>query len=162
MPENSNGSYPIPAPSPTGQTLPDLGTLKTGSYTVTLNSLRRVGPQLGILTATVYQLEGVLDFDGLQEPGYDYLKNVEKRFETDGTVDSTGEFSAVTLTAPGSSRIYLPVRDENDRCLCTSYLDVENKIPTGVFVYMTLPEQASAVDITINGVGQFTDVKIAL
>lgn len=136
--------------------LPDLGTVKGQGYTVTLNALHRSGPQSGLLSATVTSEAGGA-FNDFTEPGYGTLFDPT----TKKALGDAYDFSAVTLAVKGDPAIYQAMRDDQQRCACSSgLLSVPAGQPVGVYAYVTLPENADSVTVTVKGLTPFADVKV--
>jgi len=73
-----------------------------------------------------------------------------------------GDFSAVTLAKPGDTETtYLPVRDADGRCLCSSVRPGFDGKPIPVSIVVSAPKDLTVVDLTVGPVGTFTGVKIA-
>ncbi len=148
-------AYPVPARA-TPAPLPDLGTAQGLGYTVTLNTLRRSGPRSGLLSATVTSKDGG-SFDDFTEPGYGTIYDPLTKKPIGGAYD----FSAVTLAVKGDPTIYQVLRDEQQRCACsTGLLSVPKAEPFGVYAYVTLPEDADIVTVAVKGLAPFMDVKV--
>ena len=73
-----------------------------------------------------------------------------------------GDFSAVTVAKPGdATTTYLPVRDPEGRCLCSSVRPGFDGKPIPVSVVVSAPKDLTEVDLTVSPVGTFTGVKIS-
>jgi hypothetical protein len=154
-PGSSATAFPVPA-SASPAPLPSLGSREGQGYTVTLNSLQRVGPQSGLLTATVTSTRSRA-FDEFTEPGYLTVLDPVTRKPLGNAYD----FSAVTLSTPGDDAVYKVLRDEDQRCACTTgLLSVPANQPFGVYAYVTLPERAAKVTVTVKGLAPFRDVPV--
>lgn len=155
-PDASATAYPVPADAQP-QALPSLGTREGDGYTVTINSLQRVGPQAGLLTATITaQRSGPMQ--AFTEPGYNVLLDPQTKKPLGGTYD----FSAVTVATKGDPTVYQVMRDEQQRCACTTgMLSVQAGVPFGVYAYVTLPKVADAVTVVVKGLAPFADVTVA-
>lgn len=148
-------SFPVPADA-TAAPLPDLGTATGQGVTLTINSLQRSGPQSALLSATVTNPTGT-DFDDFTEPGYGTLLDPTTKKPLGGAYD----FSAVTLAVKGDQTVYQVMRDEQQRCACSAGLFLMPKgQPFSVWAYLTLPENADTVTITVKGLAPFANVKV--
>jgi hypothetical protein len=149
-------AYPVPADAKP-QALPSLGTREGDGYTVTINSLQRVGPQAGLLTATI-TADRSGPMQAFTEPGYNVLLDPQTKKPLGGTYD----FSAVTVATKGDAAVYQVMRDEQQRCACTTgMLSVQADVPFGVYAYVTLPKDADTVTVSVKGLPPFTDVPVA-
>jgi hypothetical protein len=149
-------AYPVAADAKP-QALPSLGTRQGDGYTVTINSLQRVGPQAGLLTATVTAASSG-PMQAFTEPGYNVLLDPQTKKPLGGTYD----FSAVTVAAKGDPTVYQVMRDEQQRCACTTgMLSVQANVPFGVYAYVTLPMDADTVTVSVKGLAPFADIKVA-
>jgi hypothetical protein len=77
---------------------------------------------------------------------------------TDGL---NGEFSAVSLSVAGDPTTYLPVRDQDNLCLCTRLGPVSVKGATPVYVVMSAPKGASTVTVAVSGAGTFPGLTVS-
>ena len=146
-------AYPV-AGEATPAPVPDLETIATGEWTLTLNGVDRVSDQALLVTATMTS-NGPGVFRGFEEPGYSLRMNDE------GKLDNTYEFSAITLTAGAGPAVYQVMRDANGICACSQgVLDIEPGQPTAVFAYVTAPAEATTVDVTVAGIGTFTGLEV--
>lgn len=146
-------AYPVPA-DVQAEPLPDLGTVASGEWSMTLNGLTRSGEQGALLTATLTPVTATA-FDGLAEPGYANIENAEGRLER------TREFSAVTLTVDGDPAIYQVMRDESGACACyQGSFELTPEVPIGVYAYVTVPADATTVDVTVAGIGTVEGVEV--
>jgi hypothetical protein len=149
-------AYPVPADAKP-QALPTLGTQQGDGYTVTINSLQRVGPQAGLLTATVTAASSG-PMQAFTEPGYNVLLDPQTKKPLGGAYD----FSAVTVAATGDATVYQVMRDEQQRCACTTgMLSVQANVPFGVYAYVTLPKDADTVTVSVKGLPPFTNITVA-
>ena len=148
-------SFPVPADA-TAVPLPDLGTATGQGVTLTINALQRSGSQSALLSATVTNPTGT-DFKDFTEPGYGTLLDPTTKKPLGGAYD----FSAVTLAVKGDQSVYQVMRDEQQRCACSAglFLMPEGK-PFSVWAYLTLPENADTVTITVKGLAPFVNVKV--
>lgn len=146
-------TYPVPA-EVSAEPLPDLGTLETGEWTLTLNGASRVGDQALAVTGTLTS-NGPTVFAGFEEPGFSLR-------ETDGgKLENTYEFSAVTVSVEGDPAVYQVMRDADGLCACTQgVLEAQPDAPMAVYAYVTAPADATTVDVTVAGIGTFEDVEV--
>lgn len=145
-------AYPV-APVASSSPLPALGTVKSALGTFTLTAVRRASPGLVSVEGTLTPRNSVLN--GLEEPGFGLRKN-----PSTGKLDTTYEFSAVTLTVPGDAKVYLPARTSDGRCVCTAGLVTVPAGPLAVYTYVTAPAAATRATITVRGLGAVHDVAI--
>ncbi|HET9655863.1 MAG TPA: hypothetical protein VFP72_10950 [Kineosporiaceae bacterium] len=147
-------AYPAPA-SASPQPLPSLGSRTNGRWTVVLNGVRKSGANSAVVTATISNVSGENQiFRDFEEPGYAVRT-------AGGKWDFTYEFSAVTLTVPGSPTLYLAMRDGAGVCACTrGVMGLDKGMSRGVYTYVTLPPVATTVTVTIAGYPPFTDVPV--
>jgi hypothetical protein len=147
-------AFPIPG-SPRPEPVPVLKTVRGGDWQLTLNRVSRVSAESVLVEATITTTRSREVFANFEEAGF----AVRKR--EDGKFGNTYEFSAVTLTAPGDARQYLPMRDENGICACTygfvASVDPGQTLP--VYVYMTAPT-SDTVTITVRGFPALTGVRV--
>jgi hypothetical protein len=152
QPGTAASSYPVPA-SVTASPLPDLGTRKAGVLTLTLNAVRRVSPEAVVVEGTLTAASNTPLFD-LAEPGFRVRQVADE-------LPFTYEFSAINLTTAGNTTVYLPLRDDKGFCACTQgiqFLDGGKSI--GVYTYVTAPEGATTVSITVAMFAPFLDVQV--
>lgn len=72
-----------------------------------------------------------------------------------------GDFSRVVLTMPGdASTEYLPVRDADGACLCSSLRPGMDAWELPVSVVMSAPKDAAAVDVRTERFGTFSNVPV--
>jgi hypothetical protein len=148
---------PVAAPRATAAPLPVLATRSgDNGWSLSITAVRRSGDRIVV--------EGVLDGSrsdqnllGFTEPGFGTLKDASGQ-----TTDPiNGEFSGVSLTVPGDPTVYLPVRDDDNLCLCTRMSsNVFDREAIPVFVYLSAPSGATTVDVAVNAIGTFTGLKV--
>ena len=148
-------AFPV-ANGASAEELPSLGTRTGLGYTLTLNTVQRVGPQTGLVTATLTPKESSVG-QAFTEPGFTTYPNPEtKKLETNY------DFSAVTVTAKGDPNLYQVMRDDQQACACTKgMLTLKGGVPIGVYAYVTLPQSADTVNVTVRGMAPFTNVKVS-
>jgi hypothetical protein len=148
-------AYPAPAGA-TAQALPSLGSRNNGPWTIVLNGVRLAGNGSAVVTATLTNTQPTdRSFRGFEEAGYSL------RAGSDGKLNSTYEFSAVTLTVPGSVTQYQVMRDGSGVCACTQgVMNVEGGQAQGAYAYVTAPKDATTVTVTVQGFAPFTDVQV--
>ena len=153
-PSGTATAYPVPA-SASPSTLPAVATRSNAEWTYTLNTVRRIAPgELSVEGTLVSKASGTLT--GLEEPGYAVRKG------TDGKLDSTYEVSAISVTVPGDSTVYLPMRDDTGRCACTQGLvTIKVRQPYAVYTVVSAPAAATSVTVTVRGLAPFTNVPVA-
>lgn len=152
QPGTEASTYPIPA-SVTASPLPDLGTRTAGKLTLTLNAVRRVSPEAVVVEGTLTAASNTPLFD-LAEPGF-------KVRQVAGERPNTYEFSAISLTTAGDTTVYLPLRDDKGFCACTQGIQfLDGGESMGVYTYVTAPEGATTVSITVAMFAPFTDVQV--
>ena len=91
----------------------------------------------------------------LAEPGF-RLRDIGG-----GKTEDTYEISGVTLTTAGDPTVYLPLRDEKGFCSCSQgviLLDAGESI--GVYTYVTAPEGATSVTLTVAPFGSFPNIPV--
>ncbi|MBW3646214.1 MAG: hypothetical protein KY440_00330 [Actinobacteria bacterium] len=151
-PGASASTFPVPAqaqPSP----LPNLGTREAGGLTLTLNAVRRVSPEAVVVEGTLVA-KSTTPLLNLAEPGFAVRQEGGER-------PSTYEFSAVSLSAAGDPKVYLPLRDDKGFCACTQGIQfLDGGKSMGVYTYVTAPEQAENVTVTVARFAPFTDVPV--
>jgi hypothetical protein len=148
-------AYPVPA-SATPEQLPSLGSRTDGRWTLVLNGVRRSGEGAVVVTGTLTNSSPSKQlFSGFEEAGYSLRKG------PDGKLNSTYEFSAVTLTVPGSTTQYQVMRDGSGVCACTQgVISVDKGISQAVYAVVTAPAQALVVTVTVAGFAPFTGVQV--
>jgi hypothetical protein len=152
-PSGTATTYPV-APSASPSALPVVGARTNGQWTFALTAVHRAGPGQvlveGILTSRQHTF-----LQGFEEPGFALRKGA------DGKLDNTYEFSAVSLTVPGDSTVYQPMRDAAGRCACTQgVLSIEAEQPYAVYTLVTAPPAASKVSVLVQGFAAFDNVAV--
>lgn len=146
-------AYPV-APSAAPTPLPALGTRQGSRFDLTLNGVRRASAQAVVVEATLTASGGNTPLFDLAEPGYEFR-------EVDGERPRTYEFSAVTLSVPGDPLVYQPLRDDKGFCACTQGIQfLDGGTSMGVYTYVTAPETADTVTVTVAGYPPFTGVPV--
>jgi hypothetical protein len=142
--------------SATAEALPSLDSRTNGPWTVVLNGVRRSGDGSVVVTATLTNTTSTTQlFRGFEEPGYALRKG------SDGKLNNTYEFSAVTLTVPGATTQYQVMRDGSGACACTQGLmSVEHGQSQAVYAYVTAPSGAATVTVTVQGFAPFLGVQV--
>lgn len=146
-------TFPVPAgvqPS----ALPSLGSRAARDLTYTLNAVRRVSPQAVVVEGTLTAKSNTALRD-LAEPGF------RSRDIGGGKSEDTYEISGVTLTTPGDAKVYLPLRDEKGFCSCSQgVIGLDAGESMGVYTYVTAPEDATSVTVTVAPFGAFPDIPV--
>ena len=152
-PAGSASAYPVAAsasPSP----LPVVASRSNGDWTFALNEVRRAGPGQLIVEGTLTSHNSHV-LQGFEEPGFSLRKGA------DGKLDSTYEFSAVSLTVQGDTTVYQPMRDSSGQCACTQgVLNIETDQPYAVYTLLTAPQSASQVTVLVQSFAPFTNVPV--
>ena len=148
-------AYPVPAGA-TAEALPSLGSRSNGVWALVLNGVRRSGDGAVVVTATLTNTTTSNQmFFGFAEAGYAY------RVSSKGEHNNTYEFSAVTLTVPGSATQYQVMRDSSGICACTQgVMSVDRGQTQAVYAYVTAPKDSTAVTVTVQGFAPFTGVQV--
>jgi hypothetical protein len=147
-------AFPIPG-SPRPEPVPVVKTVTGRDWQLSLNKVSRVSGESVLVEATLTTTKSRELFTDFEEAGFKLRK------QEDGKFGGTYEFSAVTLTAPGDARQYLPMRDENGVCACTYgfVVSVDPGQVLPVYVYMSAPA-SDTVNITVRGFPAFTGVRV--
>jgi hypothetical protein len=154
-------AYPAPAGA-TAEALPSLGSRSNGVWTLVLNGVRRSGDGAVVVTATLTVTSSTKAsgeaFGGFEEPGYVWRAGASSHITE---FDKSHEFSAVTLTVPGSTTQYQVMRDDSGICACTQgVLWVDHGQTQAVYAYVTAPKDATTVTVTVQGFAPFTSVQV--
>jgi hypothetical protein len=147
-------AFPVPG-SPRPEPVPVIKTVNGRDWRLSLNRVTRVSPESVLVEATLTTTKSRELFSTFEETGFAVRK------QEDGKFGNTYEFSAVTLTAPGDARQYLPMRDENGICACTYgfVVSVDPGQALPVYVYMSAPA-SDMVNIAVRGFPAFTGVRV--
>jgi hypothetical protein len=148
-------TFPIPG-SPQPQPVPVIKTVTGSGWSLSLNKVTRISPESVLVEATLTNTRDRELFKNFEEAGFVLRENRET-----GKLDSTNEFSAVAITAPGDPKQYLPLRDENGVCACTYGFTVglDRNVPLPVYVYMSAPP-GDTINVTVRGFPAFTGVRV--
>lgn len=133
-----------------GQTRPELPvaeTLTEDGSSFALSSVVRLADDRVVVSGVLTPANPV-EVGANAEPGYT-------------TIANGGDFSAVELTVEGDEVVYLPVRDDQGRCLCGAVRPGFEGEPLPVSVVVSAPKDASSVNLKVAPYGTFTDVEIA-
>jgi hypothetical protein len=147
-------AFPIPG-SPRPEPVPVVKTVTGRDWQLSLNKVSRISPESVLVEATLTTTKSREVFNTFEEAGF------AVRAGADGQRNNTYEFSAVTLTASGDPKQYLPMRDENGVCACTygALISVDPGQTLPVYVYMSAP-QSDTLNIAVRGFPAFTGVQV--
>lgn len=149
-------AYPVPA-SATPSPAPALATRHArDGWVFTLSSVRRVADDRIVVEGALDGTNATSNFSVWTESGFRTLKD-RGGAVTDGL---NGEFSAVSLSVAGDATTYLPVRDQDNLCLCTRLGPVTVKGTTPVYVVMSAPKAADEVTLAVSGAGTFPKLRV--
>lgn len=150
-------AYPVP-PSATPSAEPALATKQArDGWVFTLSAVRRVADDRIVVEGALDGSKATSNFSVWTESGFKTLKD-RGGAVTDGL---NGEFSAVSLSVAGDPTTYLPVRDQDNLCLCTRLGPVSVKGATPVYVVMSAPKGASTVTVAVSGAGTFPGLTVS-
>lgn len=142
---------PVPVTDPPERTWPEaIQTVSEGEREFTLFGVHRLDDARVVVTGRISGATGGKAGSQWFEPGY--------HFPSGGY-----EFSRVALTAEDGVR-HLPVRDEDDHCLCSLSTDVYPELgeegTAPAWAVVSLPAGQDAVDVEIADVGTIEDVPV--
>jgi len=140
----------------------DLGSIPYdahGATTMTLTGVHRVTDELGLVSFT---LAAPSQGDGAG-PLYDFADDSLRHSHTE--VDELAKdayVSEVTVTTPGDPTVYEVATDGADHCLCSRVpVRLEAGDSATGWAYVSLPPNATTVDVTIGPVGPWTGVPVS-
>ncbi|WP_370891477.1 OmpA family protein [Janibacter sp. GXQ6167] len=155
-PSSETSQSPSPSVSPgtdyalpTKETRPEPEVVETktkGDSAFSLVSVVRIADDRVVLSGVLTPADPV-DIGINAEPGY-------------VTLVRGGDFSSVELTAKGDDLTYLPVRNADGDCLCSSVRPGFEGAQLPVSVVMSAPKDATTVDLTIAPFGTFAGVEV--
>ena len=150
-------SQPLPVGTPAPQQ--DLGALpwdEHGALVVTLTGVRRVSDGLGLVTVTLHAEEDSGPLWSFDDPALQHSGSSVAEA-------SKGQFlSGVGLTTAGDPTVFQTVTDGDEGCLCSRLpVSLSAGQTTAAFAYVTLPEAATSVDVTVGPLGPWTDVPVS-
>ncbi len=119
-------------------------TLRGDTATLDLVAVYRIAPDVVAVTGVLTPGEA-WDPRGLAEAGW-------------GDPQAP-DFSAVSITVPDDSRVFLPLRTERGHCLCSPLRAVERG-PTTVYALLGIPAEVERVSVEIADLGTFDDEEI--
>lgn len=151
-PSGQASAYPV-APSAVASPLPVIGSGSNGSWSFDLNSVTAAGPGQLLVVGTLRSKDSPI-VSGFQETGFEYTKQL------DGRIVLSSDFSAVTVTAPGDSTVYQPVRDSSRACACTRGGLIKKGEPYPIYVLVTAPPSATTVTVMVSGFAPFKNVPV--
>ncbi|MBD5831497.1 OmpA family protein [Janibacter melonis] len=146
---------PYPATQDLARTLPQGGETLTSpdGHELTLTGVHRLADDRVVVTAVLSLAELPReDFavNGFEEPA---LRRAGSR---------GSEWAPFELTVAGDETTYLPVRDDDERCLCSVIRSGIQEFGDAmtVMTVMSAPADADAVDLGVHGFGDVSDVEI--
>ena len=138
----------------------DLGSFtwaEDGITVVTLTGVRRISPDLGLVTITMHAQDGPVSPPGAwDDPSLSHspyqVAEVAKHYDLSG----------VTITAAGDPTVYQTATTADDECLCTRLPGtIEAGGTISAYAYVTLPPTATAVDVVVGSLGPWKDVHLS-
>ncbi len=146
---------PYPAPADAARELPSGGESLTSEegHEFTLSGVHRLADDRVVVTGVLGLDPSVgTDFviDGFEEPALRHASS------------SGSEFAPFELSVSGDSATYLPVRDADDRCLCSvvrSGFQDEGEA-MAVMTVMSAPSDAGTVDLAVAGFGEISGAEV--
>jgi hypothetical protein len=124
---------------------------------VTLTGVRRISPDLGLVTITMHAQDGPVSPPGAwDDPSLSHSPYQVTE------VAKHDDLSGVTITAAGDPTVYQTATTADDECLCTRLPGtIEAGGTISAYAYVTLPPAATAVDVVVGSLGPWKDVHLS-